>query len=543
MIQWDWAQERVFFEKDPMRRSPVSTVCLLLAAAPFAALRSGEPTDKEIAEAFASPDSHLRHNVWRELNPEKDSHYKVLVAILQRLPWHDRDGAIIALAKAATEGTLKKMLRDLKSHKDPMVRQGMAVALSKMDDPQYYPQLFEALADKHPFVRGMLAYALGVTKKSKDKVEALIKAFQKEKDPVVASIFVEALNAQTQAFQGPDPNAWVVWWAQAKADKDYELGRTDEEALRKAEELGHKLKKRTTVSFAGKVTLETEERGRLGKAVPILVLPEYGHSKEVMVPFLAELEKTHRLFYIDLPEIRSFKDVPVVSERRIPYYPIDQLVEAFEDLRKQTGQKRFAIMACGLNCWIAMRYVTKYPESVSHMVLVGPLSSDKAYGDATKRMEEQGKAKNDIELWHLSMTRLMNTQTGESMHEIYHAKEKIPKPEGEDAALDRREWSLYFKDDRNSLISMLYPKMHRHLGNVAIPAFRCFAEPKRSIPTIVIVGRGSILTSIEDCKAIADYYGGQLYIYENSSMMPFIEESQLFNKHMSILLRERAGAR
>ena len=43
-----------------------------------------------------------------------------------------------------------------------------------------------------------------------------------------------------------------------------------------------------------------------------------------------------------------------------------------EDLRKETGQDRFAIMACGLNCWIAMRYASLHPASVSHMVLIGP---------------------------------------------------------------------------------------------------------------------------------------------------------------------------
>ncbi|MGQ9591975.1 MAG: HEAT repeat domain-containing protein [Planctomycetota bacterium] len=527
-----------------MRRNLLSILALLLASSPsLLSLRAGEPTDKEIKEALASPDSHFRHNVWKELNPEKDAHYKLLVTILQHLSWHDRDAAVVALAKAATPETLKKMLKDLKGDKDPMVRQGMAIALAKMDDEGYYPQLFEALGDKNPFVRAMLVYALGVTKKSKDKVDALVKAFQKEKDPVVASIFVEALNAQTQAFQGPDPNAWTVWWAEAKADKDYELGRTDEEALKKAEELGNKLKKRTTVSIAGRVTLETEERGRLGKAVPILVLPEYGHSKEVLVPFLAELEKTHRLFYIDLPPVSSFKDVPVVSDRKIPYYPIDQLVDAFEDLRKQTGQKRFAIMACGLNCWIAMRYASKYPGSVSHMVLIGPMSSDKAFGDAVTRMKTQGKATGDVELFHLGLAHSFDSKTGESEHDKYHEKEKIPKPDGEEGSLDRRLWSLYFKDARDAMLSMLYPKMHRPLGQVAIPKFRCFAEPKRSVPTIVIAGGASLWTSVEDCQAIANHYGGKLYVYENSSMMPFIEESQLFNKHMSLLLREASRRR
>lgn len=500
------------------------------------------PSDKEIKEAGASPDSLVRHNTWKRLNPENDSQYRLLVQILQRFSWYDREGAILALAKAATDKTLAKMFKDVKSHSSSGVRQGLAVALCKMDDPRYYADLFERLKDKSAYVRRAVVYGLGITKKSPEKVSALVDAFQREKDPVVRSFFVNALNDQTQAFQGPDPKAWFIWWEEAKADKDYELGKTDEDAIRKAEELGNKLKTRSTVSVTGGVTLQTEERGK-GIAVPILVLPEYGHSKEVMLPFLAELEQTHKLYYIDLPEVSGFKDLKVVSEARIPYYPIDQLVDAFEDLRKATGQERFAIMACGLNCWIAMRYASRYPASVSHLVFVGPISSGLAYGKATDRMEQQGKATGDRELWHLAMTRKFDSRTGESVHDKYHKDEKEPVPEGEGAALDRRNWSLYFKDDGDSVLGVLYPKKSRWLGNVAIPDFKVLSESKPGIPTIVICGRGSILTSVDDAKAIADHYGGLFYIYENSSMMPFCEESEIFNKHMSALLRERAPSK
>jgi pimeloyl-ACP methyl ester carboxylesterase len=506
------------------------------------AIAEEEPADKEIKEALASPDSLIRHNVWKRLNPESDTQYKLLLQILQRFPWYDREGAILALAKAATQKTLAKMFKDVKAHSSSGVRQGLAVALCKMDDPLYYKDLFERLKDKSAFVRRAVVYGLGITKKSPEKVQALIDAFQKEKDPVVRSFFVNALNDQTQAFQGPDPKAWFIWWEEAKADKDYQLGKTDEDALRKAEELGHKLKARSTISVTGGVTLQTEERGR-GIAVPILILPEYGHSKEVMLPFLAELEETHKLFYIDLPEVSSFKDLKVVSDARIPYYPIDQLVEAFEDLRKATGQERFAIMACGLNCWIAMRYASLHPESVSHLVLVGPISSTLAYGKATDRMEQQGKATGDRELWHLALTRRFDGRTGESNHDKYHKDQKEPVPEGEGAALDRRNWSLYFRDDGDNVLGVLYPKKSRWLGNVAIPDFKVFGEPKPGIPTVVICGRSSLLSSVDDCKAIADHYGGLFYIYESSSMMPFCEESEIFNKHMSLLLRERASSK
>jgi proline iminopeptidase len=522
-----------------------TSLAIALGAARLAPAQDSKVSTAEINAALNSPDSFVRHNTWVKLNAEDGGHYKALVQILKSLPWYDRDGAIIALAKAATEETLAKMAKDLKENKDPLVRQGMALALAKMNDDKIYSRLYDALKDKDPVVRRMVVHALRVHRKN-DAVQALIDAFQNEQDPVVKSFMVDSLNQLTQAFQGPTPTAWFTWWEQAKADPSYKLGETNAEAIAKAEELGNKLKKRATVSAAGGVTLETEERGGAGKTVgvPILVLPYYGDSVDVMKPFLSELEQTNKLFYIKLPPITSFKNIEVVSQQKIPYYPIDNLVKAFEDLRKETGQDRFALMACGLNTWIAMRYASLYPQAVSHLVLVCPVSSYDAYGKGVDRMERKGKSTKDLELEHLAMTQTFNRETGESSHDIYHREKKLPKPEGEEASLSRRDWSLYFKEERDSLASMLYPiKDDKQVsGRTAIPPFNAFKEPKRNIPTIVIVGAGSLFASPQDCEAIAKHYAGACYVYPNSSSLPFAEESTTFNKHMAALLRERVKA-
>lgn len=523
----------------PCRRSLAALSLLLVAVlAPAPARALEEPTEAEIRAAFASPDSYVRHELWKRLNPEDSRQYKWLEQILAKQPWYDREGAVLALSKAAAEDTVSKMTTALKKHKDLAVRQGMAVALAKMNDERFYPHLYEALDDKSDVVRRVVVNSLRVHKK-KEAVEALIARFEKEEEPVVKSFIVDSLNEITQAFQPPVPLAWRIWWENAKSDQSYELGKTDEEAKRQAEELGNRLKERTTIT-AG-VTLKTVERGQKGvRSVPILVLPYYNLSKETMLPFLSELEETNRLFYIDLPAIDSFSGLDVVSEKKIPYYPIDKLVEAFEKLRKDTGEERFAILACGMNTWIAMRYAAKFPASVSHLVLINPLSSNDAYGAATRRMEGQGKAKNDRELWHLALTRSFNTQSGESTHDAHHREKKEPVPEGEDAALERRDWALYLSDERDSLLGILHGVRRRPLGGVAIPDFRCFTEklPLR-IPTIVIAGKNFIYGSVEDAQAVAKHFGGPCYVYQSSAGMPFAEESSLFNKHMAALLKER----
>ena len=497
-------------------------------------------SDREINSALGSPDSFLRCNTWKKLNPEKDSQYKVLVQILRTLSWYDRDGAVESLSRAGTEETIKKMVKDLKDNKDPAVRQGMARALARMNDEKFYPRLYEALKDPNPQVRRMVVWSLRVQKK-KEAVGALVEAFQAEKEPVVQSFMIDALNSLTQAFLGPNPTAWKSWWDKASVDPDYTLGKTDEESIKKAEEIGNKLKKTMFTSPTGGVTMEVEERGGMkGIAVPILIIPYDGYSKEIMKPFLSQLERTNKLFYIDLPPIESFKGLKLSGEAKVPFYPTEKLVDAFEDLRKATKQERFAIMACGMNSWIAMNYVRLYPNSVSHLVFICPISSNRAYGDATKAMEAQGKARNDIELWHFALTRSFNPQTGEDSHERFHKEKKLPVPPGEDGGIDRRSWSMFFRDERDSLISVLYPIKDQSMGGVAIPDYSCFKEkPKSPIPTLVIAGKACLYSSVDDCQQIAKHYGGTCLVYENSSAMPFAEESPRFNTDMARFLRER----
>ncbi len=510
----------------------LAAVAALLLAPPIRG--QGEPSTGEIREALNSPDSEIRHAMWKRLNPEKSNHYKVLIQILGKLAWHDRDGAIVALSKAATEKAIEKIVKELHKNRNPFVRQGIAQALALMNDEKYYKELYTALDDKNPYVRRVVVDALKVHKKE-SAVEALIKRFQVEKDPVVNTFIENSLNELTQAFRGPNPLAWLIWWNEAKNDPDYKLGETDEDAKRAAEELGRKLKERTTV-LAG-VELTTAERGS-GDGVPILVIPHYGYSKKTMLPFLSELEKNHKLYYIDLPPISSFKGLKAVGATKMPYYPIDKLVEAFEELRKKTNQKHFAIMTCGMNGWIAMRYARLYPESIAGMILISPISSGKQFGKATELMIRTGKKDKDRELWHYALTRQINAQTGEDFHERHHRENQEAKPAGEEAALARRSWSLMFGEERDSAISMLFADRMQPLGGVIIPDFMLFREPKPSIivPTMVIVGKKSLHTTIDDAKQIADHFKGLFFVYQHSASMPFAEESTRFNNEVTAFL-------
>jgi hypothetical protein len=146
-------------------------------------------------------------------------------------------------------------------------------------------------------------------------------------------------------------------------------------------------------------------------------------------------------------------------------------------------------------------------------------------------------------MWHFGLTRQFDPQTGENIHDKYHRENNLPKPEGEDAALDRRRWSLFFKEEQDSIIGVLYPVKDHRMGSVAIPKFRTFAEPKIRVPTIVFVGKGSLYTSVDDCQAIAKHHGGLCRIFPSSANMLFSEESQRFNKEIALFLKKTTRKR
>jgi len=496
---------------------------VLLAGAPARA----DLSKAEFARASSSPDSHIRYGEFLKLNPDDKSHLKLALRLAggqggKYANWYDREAGIAVLGRAKDEKSRKTLLRDIKRSRNYLVRQALCVAFAKLQTDEARNALFGALDDKDPRVRREAAWALRSHRK-KDSVSKLIARWLEEKDPLVQTTIRTSLEKITDRFWGPDPQEWADWW-KVKQD-DFKIGSKDEEAAKKAEKSGKKMKDSTT-KVRG-IDIDISERGS-GK--PLLVIPPYGYSKAIITPFLTVLEKTNKILYIDLPSIDKFPNAPAVGG--LKYYPIDQLVEAFEEIRKQRKVKRFGVMAWGFNSWMALRYATKYPRSVSHVVLVCPVSGDQEFGRASQRMISQGKKTGDIELWHLGLSRSFNPQTGKSTHQEYHEEKKLPVPEGEDASIDRRSWSLMWANPHDSLLAHLFPVKDKILGGVAIPEFSVLKEKRLRCPMLLIVGAHSTYTSLPDCKTTAKHYGARLLVYPQSANMPHAEESVRFNKDL-----------
>ncbi len=506
-------------------------VPLLLAGLAAAALAGDElkPANRtEFLRLFKGPDSHQAALAIEKLNPDLKSDYELLKLVLKEGNWFHRAAAAKVLAKAGNPDVVKDMIESLteKGEKNPYVRQGMAIAIAKMNDRTLYPELFKALDDKDPRVRREVAYVLRINK-DKGSIEALINRWKEEKDPLVINYIRESLEDITKRYLGLNQVDWYNWWLANK--ETFEVGSTDEEAAKKAEEEGKKLAAGSTVTRDVEVNFVSR-----GVGVPVIVLPHYGLSKELMIPFFYEIERIAKVAYMDLPKISSFKNLAQAGG--VPYYPIDALVEAFEEFRKQQKADRIAILACGMDSWIAMRYAGKYPKNVVGLIFVAPISSDKEYGAATKRMRAIAKQTGDLELEHYAMTRIYYPDQGMSEHDKYHKEKNIPVPDGEDHALARKDFSLFFGDQQDSLLDQLYPISQNPPGSVLIPGFHVEKELRVGVPALVISGKRSIYTSEADCSLVARHYGAQVVTFPRSACLPFVEESERFNEVVKTFL-------
>ncbi|MHC4830053.1 MAG: HEAT repeat domain-containing protein [Planctomycetota bacterium] len=320
----------------------VATIATLAATSYVIA----DASKAELGQAFGSNDSHVRHETFKKIDGDNKKNLKILYKILEAKGskygnWYDREAAIDVLARASNEDVLADMKKKLEGSKGSyLLRQGLCKAFAKMGNEDVLSSVFEALNDKDPRVRREAAYWLKLNPK-KPVISALITRWlEEEEDPVVITFIRSSLEEMTKRYLGPVPEDWANWW---KGNQDdFVVGSDDEEAAKEAEDSGKKMKGGSTV--ARDVTVDFVERG-IGK--PVLVIPPYGYSKEVITPFMTVLEQSNKLFYIDMPPIDQFKSAPAVAG--IKYYPLDSLVEAFEAIRKDRKVKRFAIMAWGFS--------------------------------------------------------------------------------------------------------------------------------------------------------------------------------------------------
>ncbi|RME83065.1 MAG: hypothetical protein D6785_07135 [Planctomycetota bacterium] len=491
---------------------------------PLFSLFGGSSWKSEFKKGFSSKNSWERAKAVRSLDPNEKSQFKYLLNLLKVNDWYIRKAAWETIANSTSEDTWKAVEKELKktSRSRYRIREGLINAIAIKHDRTFVPILIQKLRDPAwPVVRAS-ALALRVMP-DKRSIGPLIQCWKKnQKNVRIWSHVRDTLEKITNRFMGNEVRNWENWWAVNEGS--FTIGSKDEEAAKKAEKEGNKAKRVKTVLRGVELDFSTR-----GKGDPLFVIPDYGYNEKYLMPYLAPLEKVAKVFYIKLPPIRSFKGLQQQAGGVV--YPVDKLVDAFDALREKYKQKRVAIMAHGVSAWIAMRFASKYPKRVSHLILVSAFSGQNAYRNGVMLLERTGKQTGDLEMEHFAQT-LQIIPPGQPKYK--------PSSMEEQKAMMRKEWTLRFYDQGDALLGDLFKKSFRPDSMAIVPPFELSKEPKYNIPTLVINGKHALLTSAGDGKNIAKHYGSRsrFYLFPRSRRMPFIEENRTFVRLLKGFLRK-----
>lgn len=473
----------------------------------------------------------------KALDPKEKASLELITDfVLKQLDWYYREAAIEVLATAYEPALIAELEKLGGKRGDPVIAEGIIMAFGVGKQKDRIPFITEVLLDsKKMVVKRACAIALGMMP-DKRSVDPLIKAWENEKDFMVWVHILENLERITQEKNMAKPQDWRAWW---EAVKDtWEVPPPKEETVdAEASKSGEVMKTKVRG-----VDLEFRSRG---KGLPLLVLPEYGYEKDYLETYLRNLEETNQILYMKLPGAANFTDPPLANAPNLPapWYPLDRIVEAFEELHgqlvkeKKIQDKPFAIMSHGITNWVAMNYAAKHARKVRRMILIAPTSGNKAMGEGRERVEKKGKEISDIEMEHYAQSLVYDSQTGKYR---YEAKDDVERE-----ALQRKGHTLYFADTRDLEIGRIYGPIvekvdgdkrfrghacYRNMGTVFIPDFSLFKLDRSPTPTLIMHGALSTQISIEDCEAIAKHYqpAAKVVTFKRSDSMPFIEENEKF---------------
>ncbi|MCZ6691254.1 MAG: HEAT repeat domain-containing protein [Planctomycetota bacterium] len=515
-----------------LTRLALAVLVLLPLSVVFA---GGDTWKQRFKSNMRSEDSSVRYEAVRKLDTNDPDAVKAIVKVLKMMDprvtnSRIRSGAVESLSKATSEDSLKLILKEMAKGKTP-VREVMTAAIGRKKDPAYLDALRGALNDKQPIVRRAAIRALAGMK-DKEAIDAILDRWAKEKRKKSFrewALCKTSLEEMTGKFISSFPVDWRNWWEVYREPFSFEEEWEDEDKAReereKAEEEGRKAAERK--SRTRSVDLSIKIRGA---GAPILVLPMGGYDQAYYEPYLQSIQDICKIHYVTLPAIKEFKGLER-GAGGIVKYPMDELVDAFEDLRKDLKYKKFAIMGHETTSMVAQRYVTKYPDSVSHLILVGAYSGTEAYRRILKAMIATGKKNKDSELEYLPLSILVD-QDGKQLRE--------PRDSDEAESLSRRSFALYFHYPHDLIVREMYDEYRLKAGvSNYFPEFDTFKERRATVPTLVMNGRHSLWSNVTDAQKIAKHYrNSQLVIFEKSTMMPFIEETEKFAAHIHAFFKK-----
>ncbi|MCC6463733.1 MAG: alpha/beta hydrolase [Planctomycetes bacterium] len=306
------------------------------------------------------------------------------------------------------------------------------------------------------------------------------------------------------------------------------------------------LKPRTATKFKDSVgDVDLEGHSFVRKAAPkggsmeLLILPDLYKSPLYWYPYIFELNKTFTCTFVDLPDCSRMKDLKWMKNqdgsdnRTAYYYPLEQLVEAFEKRRETSKKAKVGLVAHGVSGWIALEYLRLHPESVAFAIIIETWSGGNSRNQA--RIALEGSKDPD---WKYHGIDLVYDPSGRTGSLSLNDEQKFHSSTGS----FKRRWAdpkalepLFYTDEA----FRVQPKTDTR---ILVPDYEFSREIKGKridVPTLFVHGGKDPMYVKDDESVYRKGFNKMTWaVYENSADTPWAEEPVRFFEEFEKLLAD-----
>lgn len=271
----------------------------------------------------------------------------------------------------------------------------------------------------------------------------------------------------------------------------------------------------------------------------VLILPDLGASDRYWYPYIFQINKTFKCTFVKLPDCSRMKDIEWMKNRdgtvnrTAYYYPLKQLVETFEERRKQSKQEKVGLIAHGVSGWIALEYLRLHPESVAFAIIIGTWSGKNSREQA--RIACEGSKDDAFKYYGIS---LLYDPSGRTGSESLNDEQRYWAFTGS----YKRRWA-----DPKALEPIFYaqrPWQEAQEGNarILVPEYD-FADAvkgaKIKVPTLFVHGLKDPMYVKGDENDYKKGFTNMTWaVFENSAATPWAEEPVKFFEAYETLLEK-----
>jgi pimeloyl-ACP methyl ester carboxylesterase len=354
----------------------------------------------------------------------------------------------------------------------------------------------------------------------------------KKADRIERFLLIDSLESLTSEEHEESIENWEYWYNSVKDAADKPL------TPRKAQAFKDNL---------GDIELEghsfVRKGARKAEGMEILILPEFAWSEEYWYPYIFELNKFATCTFVELPDASRVKGLKRPTDRsgnadpNAYYYPLEQLVEAFEERRKLSKQEKVGIIAHGVSGWIALEYCRLHPESVAFAIIMNTWSGNQSFGKARNQMEGNKAKDDDMKFYGAG---LVYDPTNRQGYSSFNDDQKFHYHTGEFKRMQA---------DPKSVDSLMYGAIRSYRkpiagGQALVPEYEFENQMKNktlNVPVLFIHGEMDGMFVQDDVKLYQKVFkNGMFETFKGTSRTPWAEEPTLFYEKFNTLM-EKAG--